>query len=160
MARRSRIRRLLMWAASGASVLTLLLLAYGCQHTSGLKDNQQFEIRLIADHLIVFWGPTTSWDSLASATWFRRPYWCSTPTVFLFSPRPPAPARSVAIPLWIVFIASGGLAGGLWLTGRHSSAAMRIRTGHCVHCGYNLTGNVSGVCPECGTAVASSKAGE
>ena len=23
----------------------------------------------------------------------------------------------------------------------------------CTHCGYNLTGNVSGVCPECGTAV-------
>ncbi len=23
----------------------------------------------------------------------------------------------------------------------------------CVHCGYNLTGNTSGVCPECGTAV-------
>jgi hypothetical protein len=22
---------------------------------------------------------------------------------------------------------------------------------HCVGCGYNLTGNVSGVCPECGT---------
>jgi predicted RNA-binding Zn-ribbon protein involved in translation (DUF1610 family) len=22
-----------------------------------------------------------------------------------------------------------------------------------MHCGYNLTGNVSGVCPECGTAV-------
>ena len=25
--------------------------------------------------------------------------------------------------------------------------------GHCQNCGYNLTGNVSGVCPECGTKV-------
>ena len=25
--------------------------------------------------------------------------------------------------------------------------------GHCKECGYNLTGNVSGVCPECGTEV-------
>lgn len=25
--------------------------------------------------------------------------------------------------------------------------------GHCQNCGYDLTGNVSGVCPECGTAV-------
>ena len=25
--------------------------------------------------------------------------------------------------------------------------------GHCQQCGYNLTGNVSGVCPECGTEV-------
>ena len=23
--------------------------------------------------------------------------------------------------------------------------------GHCLKCGYNLTGNVSGICPECGT---------
>ena len=27
----------------------------------------------------------------------------------------------------------------------------RIKPGHC-QCGYNLTGNTSGVCPECGTA--------
>jgi hypothetical protein len=25
--------------------------------------------------------------------------------------------------------------------------------GHCQSCGYNLTGNTSGVCPECGTAL-------
>ena len=27
------------------------------------------------------------------------------------------------------------------------------RSQHCWQCGYNLTGNVSGVCPECGTEV-------
>jgi hypothetical protein len=26
------------------------------------------------------------------------------------------------------------------------------RPGHCQNCGYNLTGNVSGRCPECGKA--------
>lgn len=29
--------------------------------------------------------------------------------------------------------------------------ARRERTGFCARCGYDLTGNVSGVCPECGT---------
>ena len=29
-------------------------------------------------------------------------------------------------------------------------APVRIPPGHCQKCGYNLTGNVSGVCPECG----------
>ena len=29
----------------------------------------------------------------------------------------------------------------------------RNRMGFCISCGYSLTGNVSGVCPECGTAV-------
>jgi hypothetical protein len=40
-----------------------------------------------------------------------------------------------------------------------SAAAIRCLTrrhkvGFCSRCGYDLTGNVSGVCPECGTAVA------
>jgi len=29
-----------------------------------------------------------------------------------------------------------------------------VRLGHCLHCTYNLTGNTSGVCPECGTPTA------
>lgn len=29
----------------------------------------------------------------------------------------------------------------------------RRRSGHCLHCDYDLTGNESGVCPECGTAI-------
>lgn len=29
----------------------------------------------------------------------------------------------------------------------------RARPGMCTSCGYNLTGNASGVCPECGTAI-------
>ena len=29
----------------------------------------------------------------------------------------------------------------------------RRKRGQCVGCGYNLTGNVTGVCPECGTEV-------
>lgn len=31
----------------------------------------------------------------------------------------------------------------------------RARPGRCRHCGYDLTGNVSGNCPECGTPIAS-----
>ncbi len=29
----------------------------------------------------------------------------------------------------------------------------RRRRNHCLACDYNLTGNVSGVCPECGTPI-------
>jgi len=35
----------------------------------------------------------------------------------------------------------------IWLARRHISAEL---TGHCRGCGYDLTGNVSGNCPECG----------
>jgi len=30
----------------------------------------------------------------------------------------------------------------------------RIRPGFCLRCGYNLTGNTSGVCSECGEKIA------
>jgi hypothetical protein len=30
----------------------------------------------------------------------------------------------------------------------------RLRSGHCPSCNYNLTGNTSGICPECGTPIA------
>jgi hypothetical protein len=36
---------------------------------------------------------------------------------------------------------------------RLNRAAERLRAGQCMHCGYDLTGNVSGICPECGQAV-------
>ncbi|MGD8451537.1 MAG: hypothetical protein PVJ57_06935 [Phycisphaerae bacterium] len=52
------------------------------------------------------------------------------------------------------------MAGGLvwiWMCSRVFRKARlrreRAWQGHCVNCGYNLTGNTSGVCPECGTAV-------
>jgi hypothetical protein len=41
----------------------------------------------------------------------------------------------------------------LFLGGLTVCFASRHRPGHCHCCDYNLTGNVSGVCPECGTAV-------
>ena len=33
----------------------------------------------------------------------------------------------------------------------HGKRARWKRAGRCAHCGYDLTGNVSGKCPECGT---------
>jgi hypothetical protein len=33
----------------------------------------------------------------------------------------------------------------------------RAPSGHCQTCGYNLTGNVSGICPECGTPITPDK---
>jgi len=55
------------------------------------------------------------------------------------------------VPLW--FIACLFAIGpAIWLR-PHLRARLHL-PGHCVKCAYNLTGNVSGICPECGTAVA------
>lgn len=50
----------------------------------------------------------------------------------------------VVIPLWIPFVLLAVPTAILWYRDR------RHPLGHCRKCGYNLTGNVSGVCPECG----------
>ena len=50
-------------------------------------------------------------------------------------------------PLWPFVVLPGILAVWLWRRDR------RPGPGHCQRCGYNLTGNVSGICPECGEAI-------
>lgn len=34
-----------------------------------------------------------------------------------------------------------------------------LPTDRCLHCGYSLIGNVSGICPECGERIEAAKAG-
>jgi hypothetical protein len=59
--------------------------------------------------------------------------------------------RGVVIPLWVVvvlFAALPGVRAPGMVRRRHTR--LRARRGLCPRCGYDLTGNVSGVCPECG----------
>ena len=51
-------------------------------------------------------------------------------------------------PLWIVFAAVSVPTAIIWIW------SSPPRPGHCVSCGYDLTGNKSGRCPECGTPTA------
>jgi hypothetical protein len=56
-------------------------------------------------------------------------------------------------PYWAVMLVAAALplwAAGRW--GRRRRRARRLRRGLCPSCGYDLTGNVSGACPECGWA--------
>ena len=52
------------------------------------------------------------------------------------------------IPLWLPFGIAVIPTAILWSRDRRS-----VKTGHCPDCGYNLTGNESGICPECAAAV-------
>jgi hypothetical protein len=61
-------------------------------------------------------------------------------------------ARGVSVPSWVLLIVTLILP-AVWLrslVGRYR----RRKLGLCPACAYSLTGNTSGVCPECGTAVA------
>lgn len=52
--------------------------------------------------------------------------------------------------LWFVVF---GAYPAVWLFGGPWRRYRRRRRGLCLACGYDLTGNVSGVCPECGAKV-------
>ncbi len=56
--------------------------------------------------------------------------------------------RLTTVPLWLPLISALFAMAVLWWLDRR-----RVRPGHCGRCGYDLTGNISGVCPECGAAV-------
>ena len=58
---------------------------------------------------------------------------------------------NLAVPLWLPFLLTAACPTFAFIRGpfRHWC---RLRKGLCLACGYNLNGNVSGVCPECGRA--------
>ena len=58
-------------------------------------------------------------------------------------------------PFWAVVLLTAVLP-ALWviLWRRRRAVRRRAQAGLCGKCGYDLTGNTTGVCPECGTAVA------
>jgi len=57
-----------------------------------------------------------------------------------------SPGEAIGIPFWLVVIPLGLAYAGFCILVRHHPTV-----GHCPHCSYNLTGNQSGKCPECGT---------
>jgi hypothetical protein len=120
------------------------------------SQNQQkrFQYGLSAQELEIGW-----------AGWTRRgPGWQSWPAVdvgdsipnwngFRFyhaKPDSGAVAETVMLPCWAM-LGFFMVLPWVWVVRRRSSAASGT---HCSVCSYNLTGNTSGVCPECGTAIA------
>jgi len=53
----------------------------------------------------------------------------------------------VEIPIWLLIVCSAAYTVDVWRRARRF-----VPSGHCFGCGYNLTGNTNGICPECGTA--------
>jgi hypothetical protein len=58
----------------------------------------------------------------------------------------------VQLPFWFLILVVSAYPAYALLTGPIRRYIRRAR-GSCVKCAYNLTGNTSGVCPECGTKV-------
>jgi hypothetical protein len=83
--------------------------------------------------------PEPGWHIVFADPWL-------TPSVLVPTAEFYRGATALSFPLWIPLFAVGALLLYIRLRTRPSPAE------YCP-CGYNLTGNVSGRCPECGTAV-------
>ena len=91
--------------------------------------------------------PTFGWHverPRSVETWLPLPtvkqsmLWVSSPLV----------TWEIGLPIWILLLPAAISTAFLFWRDRR-----RIPPGHCQRCGYNLTGNVSGKCPECGTPI-------
>jgi hypothetical protein len=138
----------LLWAISGALVVPAASSLFGgfgfCEHW------------ILGSGMVTFYDdPVTtagvsSWQLGGLLTVQERFLKCfSLPKLFWRQSRglagEPKRIDIVACPLWVP-IAVFSLAGILMWPHRR-----RMHVGGCASCGYDLTGNVSGRCPECGT---------
>ena len=144
----TRCRRL--WVGSTLSVLAITTWALSVPLHFGYARGRTF---------VGFWqGCLRVSHYLADGTWSTR-----SPSGWSIGIAPPACTWwpevfeeadyhgtfvNVGFPLWMPFLVVTLPTLVAWR--RYVRA---IPPGHCPHCDYNLTGNVSGVCPECGEKV-------
>jgi hypothetical protein len=145
MRRRSRTRRILKWVGSVACGLTAALWVgtkwrhFQYCHRYGTVGTVTNFVWVSNVDYTPYYGkgfgmikknnaPPRWWPSVDQGTYVggTRTWW------------------QVRIPFWCVFLPVGIPTAFLWYRDR------RPPKGHCRNCGYDLTGNVSGVCPECG----------
>ncbi len=143
-----------MWTGVIVSVLLIGLFALSMKYQVDWRNTgESVRVTLWSGHLFYRRYPVanglapppgwTAWRIPQSASLWR-------PEAVPF--RPPrlywkSGAFELQLPLWILFVIAASATVVLWWRDRP------IPPGHCQHCGYNLTGNVSGRCPECGQAV-------
>ncbi len=142
--KRTRLRRILKW--TGAAVCLVLLFAGTASFFKGVVYyHGRGHVIVMSAQLWVMDRPTrpiTGWVTFPG-TVPGRPLWVHVR--FLFA-RPGAVAGGLFIPFWLPLALTAIPTALLFWRDRP-----RIPPGHCQKCGYNLTGNVSGICSECGT---------
>jgi hypothetical protein len=74
---------------------------------------------------------------------------------FVSSSSTPSPEVVIRFPLWLPVVLFAFLPIRAFIRGPIARRRLRRRRdlGQCMGCGYDLTGNVSGICPECGAAI-------
>jgi hypothetical protein len=140
----------LKWACAGLTVVLLLAWGYGATRYIDLRyPNWSITLTSSSLDILRIGGPEP--PTARDFTVLRTPpsadvfYWKSGSIMAGHSNA----CAQLHLPLWIPLACLAVVTGALpWVDYR-----FRFAPGHCQNCGYNLTGNVSGRCPECGTPI-------
>ena len=150
---RSRTRRMLKWVGMAACVLLLGSLVASWRW-SLLWVDQAREARFQVAWGGVWMMPDVGWAAIHVMSgpqpdpgWH---VWDSEPGRRIWLPVLSSGygGPSIAVPFWLPLIILGCPTAYLWWRN-----TKRPPKHCCQHCGYNLTGNVSGKCPECGQRI-------
>lgn len=154
--KRSLIQRVLKWGGATVAAVSLVAWGVGKQWTVGIEAPGIF-LYVVDDDMVIFvyngcpFDPKTM-ESRLLTLWHedrgvqqRIERWPRDNQIRVIG-RPLQ--ASVTVPSLWSFL--GGFLLFTWLTLREPRQSP---PGHCLKCGYDLKGNVSGLCPECGTAV-------
>ena len=133
---------------------SLRILAVGLIDGFAYIERDRFPVKATFVHpQLKFVDPFTPWTSWASREEiaFRSqvnsawPRW--RPSVFRLGT-----SMTLSTPLWLVVVVFAAYPVIIFMQGSLQRLRRR-RKGLCVTCEYDLTGNISGVCPECGTPI-------
>ena len=151
MPRRRKWRWWAKWAGLACCVAILFAFALSTQRRFLWgSPSGQYWVELVYGAVYYVYSPHGPFPVFVASGWHVLHYggdWLDGLQLD-FRTRPLAGGRWVSIPLWMPFLAIGIPTAVMFFLDRR-----RIPPNHCRKCGYNLTGNVSGVCPECGTQV-------
>lgn len=154
MARLGRKGRILKWCGLVMSLLMAVAWAFFIHWTwshatvrkAGNTTSRYVDAEIGAGCLVYVYDPTERMGRQIESRWdFRRESGVPTAVMWLPSVSLVSGLRLICMPLWIPFLILAVPTGFLWWRDHP-----RMLHGHCQKCGYNLTGNVSGVYPECG----------
>lgn len=150
MVRRRRKRWLLRWAGTALGVLLPVIIVFS-MFRAVIWDSPrlQYQISAMQGTLYFGWRPE-GWSAATDAYagepgWTVAKYsgfeWC-----WWFGRGRLTTITWVEIPLYIPL----GILLLLTALSWYKAIQHRVLPGHCQKCGYDLTGNTSGRCPECG----------
>jgi len=149
----SRVRRILKWTGVGLSLVILTAWAVTLNYDFFLTIGQEsalglsfggFEVTESANH-----GFVATFAGIRERKW--RGFGIDLPALKTYPLDANFPAWDITtlrIPLWLPLLLTAIPTAWLWHRDQR-----RIRPGCCLRCGYDLTGNTSGVCSECGDKV-------